>query len=157
MSDKKFRRELAAWIHPNRSHSKDGMPGYAQRMPDLASYVSPFIIRTFDIGKGQAAKDKQLAIGSPVLAVLGTDNDEPLDWIHAGQAIASVLLLARSHSVWASFMNQPIEVPELRPKLLEALQIRQAGFPQLLVRMGYSHDDYVKPTPRREVEDVTKR
>jgi hypothetical protein len=28
MSDKRFRRELASWIHSNRSHSKDGMPGY---------------------------------------------------------------------------------------------------------------------------------
>ena len=25
LSDKRFRRELASWIHPNRSHSKDGI------------------------------------------------------------------------------------------------------------------------------------
>ena len=48
-------------------------------------------------------------------------------------------------------MNQPIEVPELRPKVLQALG-RNTGFPQLLVRMGYSKD--VKPTPRRAVDDV---
>lgn len=27
MSDKHFRRELASWIHSNRSHNRDGMPG----------------------------------------------------------------------------------------------------------------------------------
>lgn len=65
LSDKKFRRQLAAWIHPNRSHTRDGMPGYAHGIPDIASYVGPLLIRTFDMGEGQAAKDRQLAIGSP--------------------------------------------------------------------------------------------
>jgi hypothetical protein len=154
LSDKKFRRELAAWIHPNRSHTRDGMPGYAHGIPDIASYVSPLLIRTFDIGRGQAAKDTQLATGSPVLAVLGTDADEPLDWIHAGQALARIVLHARAENVWTSFMNQPIEVPELRPKLLEAIG-RSEGHPQLLVRMGYGKD--VKPTPRRDVDEVLLR
>ena len=151
LSDKRFRRELAAWMHPNRSNSKDGMPGYAHGISDIASYVGPFMIRTFDVGKGQAAKDRQLSIGSPVLAVLGTDADEPLPWIQTGQALARILLQARAQDVWTSFMNQPIEVPELRPKLLQALG-RSTGFPQLLMRMGYGKE--VKPTPRREIEDV---
>ncbi len=155
LSDKRFRRELAAWIHPNRSKSRDGMPGYAHGMTsDIASQLGPFLIRTFDIGKGQAAKDKELATGSPILAILGTDEDNPLDRIHAGQAIAKILLRARVDDVWASFMNQPIEVSDLRPKLLEALgRNNKTGFPQLLVRMGYSND--VKPTPRRQVSEVT--
>ena len=152
LSDKRFRRELAAWIHPNRSKSQDGMPGYAHGMThDIASHIGPFLIRTFDIGKGQAAKDKELASGSPVLAVLGTDADEPLNWIQTGQALARILLQARAKNVWTTFMNQPIEVPELRPKLLQALG-RATGFPQLLMRMGYGKE--VKPTPRREIDDV---
>lgn len=151
MSDKKFRRELAAWIHPNRSHSRDGMPGYAHGMPDLASNLGPFLIRTFDIGKGQAAKDKQLAAGSPVLAILGTAGDKARDWIYSGQAMGKILLRARVDGVWTSFLNQPIEVTELRPKLRDALG-RNNGFPQLLVRMGYGKE--VKPTPRREMENV---
>lgn len=152
LSDKRFRRELAAWIHPNRSKSRDGMPGYAHGMThDIASSIGPFLIRTFDIGKGQAAKDKDLASGSPVLAVLGTDTDEPVNWIQTGQALMRILLQARARDVWTTYMNQPIEVSELRPKVLQALG-RNTGFPQLLVRMGYSKD--VKPTPRREIDDV---
>ncbi|MDQ3851246.1 MAG: hypothetical protein M3299_00255 [Thermoproteota archaeon] len=152
LSDKRFRRELAAWIHPNRSKSRDGMPAYAHGMTsDIMSHIGPFLIRTFDMGKGQAAKDKELASGSPVLAVLGTDADEPQNWIQTGQALARILLQARAKSVWTSFMNQPIEVPELRPKLLQALG-RATGFPQLLMRMGYAKE--VKPTPRRDVDDV---
>lgn len=152
LSDKRFRRELAAWIHPNRSRSQDGMPGYAHGIiSDIASHLGPFLIRTFDIGKGQAAKDKELASGSPVLVVLGTDADDPMNWIQTGQALARILLQARAKNVWTTFMNQPIEVPELRPKLLQALG-RASGFPQLLMRMGYGKE--VKPTPRREIDDV---
>jgi hypothetical protein len=39
MSDKHFRRELASWIHSNRSHSKDGVPGYAFGFSDIMSFM----------------------------------------------------------------------------------------------------------------------
>lgn len=40
LSDKRFRRELASWIHSNRSHSKDGMPGYAFGYNDIMSHMN---------------------------------------------------------------------------------------------------------------------
>ena len=52
----------------------------------------------------------------PRRAVLGTDGDNPGDWLHAGQAPARVLLRARIDRVDASF-NQPIQVGKLRPLL----------------------------------------
>lgn len=149
-SDKRFRRELAAWLHPNRSQSRDGIPGHAFGLGDWRSYVGPLMIRTFDWGEGQAAKDRQLAAGSPVLAVVGTEDDTPPDWLRAGQALERVVLWARAEGLRASFMNQPIEVPEMRPKLLDL--IGRKGFPQLLLRMGYGRD--VKGTPRRPVSEV---
>jgi hypothetical protein len=148
--DKRFRRELAAWIHPNRSHSRDGIPGYAQGLGDLASLLGPFAIRAFDMGQRMAAKDRELSIKAPVLAVLGTDGDSPADWLAAGQALERVLLRACVDGVSASFLNQPIEVSELRPRLLDILG--RAGSPQLLIRMGYGPQ--VKSTPRRPVEDI---
>src|SRR3712207_6523864 len=151
LADKRFRRELASWVHPNRTKSRDGIPGYAFGFGDLMSWAGPFVIRTFDTGKGQAAKDRQLAEGSPVLAVLGTGTDGPPDWLATGQALARVLLRARAADVWASFLNQPIEVGELRPRLGEA--IGKTGYPQLLFRMGYGPE--VGPTPRRSVAEVS--
>jgi hypothetical protein len=66
------------------------------------------------MGKGQAAKDEQLAAGSPVLAVLGTEGDSAVDWLTAGQALSRVLLRAAAEGVSSSFLNQPIEVEALR-------------------------------------------
>lgn len=151
LSDKKFRRELASWIHPNRSNSRDGIPGYAFGFNEIMSLVGPFIIRTFDTGKGQAAKDRQLATGSPILVVVGTKSDTPMEWLTTGLVLGKMLLLARSENVWTSFLNQPIEVPQLRHKLGEVIH-REEALPQLLLRMGYANE--VKPTPRRLIDEI---
>jgi hypothetical protein len=139
-ADTHFRRELAAWTRSKRSQRRDGIPGYSLSLGDLASYV----------GNGQAAKDRQLAAGSPVLAVLLTDVDTAYDWLMAGQAVERILLYARSQGIWASFLNQPIEVPQIRLMLHNIIE--RVGFPQLLPRMGYWPE--VPPTPRRSVNEV---
>src|SRR5207248_1041623 len=149
-ANRAFRLELSRWVHSNRSLSRDGVPGYAAGIDDLLSYTGPLVVRTFDMGEGQAARDHDVATGSPVLAVLGTDGDQPRDWVAGGQALARVLLRAQVEDVWASFLNQPIEVPELRTKL--KVVAGNAGFPQAVLRLGFGEN--VKPTPRRELEEV---
>ena len=149
-ANKAFRLELANWIHSNRSLAGDGIPGFALGIDDLLSSAGPLVVRTFDMGEGQAAKDHEVATGSPVLMVLGTTDDKPRDWVAGGQALARVLLRARVEDVWASFLNQPTEIADLRGKL-KALS-GHAGFPQAVLRLGFGEN--VKPTPRREVEEV---
>ena len=149
-ADKSFRRELAAWIHPNRSNSGDGMPGFSHGIGDIASNFGPFFVRTFDWGNGQAAKDSQLAMGSPLLVALGTSGDSPEDWMNCGQALARVLLRATANGISTSFLNQPIEVDELRPRI--GALAKHDGFAQILLRMGYGKE--IDPTPRRLLEDV---
>lgn len=149
-ADPAFRRELASWMHPSHTHSRDGLVGYALGVGMLESYVAPLVVRTFDWGNSQAAKDEQLVSGSPALAVLGSAADTPEDWLRTGQALARLLLLATDAGVSVSFFNQPNEVAALRPRL--ATLIGASGFPQLLVRLGYGPD--VRPSPRRPVAEV---
>jgi hypothetical protein len=149
-SDPDFRNEIAAWTHPNHSENQDGIPAYALGINDAASYLTPFIIRRFDMGRSQARKDSELAEHSSALAVLHTPEDTPYFWLLAGQSLAHVLLAARFHNVQASFFNQPIEVKALRPELKHTLGL--SGIPQLLFRLGYSEE--AKPTPRRDIDDV---
>jgi hypothetical protein len=127
------------------------MPGYAHGVKDLASYAGPFFIRTFDWGDGKAAKDRQLAEGSPLLVVLGTEHDTPTAWLHAGQALARVLLRATAAGVSASFLNQPIELEDLRQRLASLIG-HPESYPQILIRMGFG--PVARPTPRRSVEEV---
>jgi hypothetical protein len=83
--------------------------------------------------------------------VLGTDSDGPAVWLAAGQALQRVLLRARAAEVWSSFLNQPIEVAELRPRVAEVIG-REGEYPQLLLRLGYGPS--IQPQPRRAVEQV---
>ncbi len=151
--DHAFRSELARWLRPNSDEGSDGMPGYAQGLSDLAAHLGPLIVRTFDRGDGQAAKDHELAEGAPLLAVLGTMGDGPRDWLAAGEALSRVLLRATTLQLAASFLNQPIEIPSLRARVAE--QVGVDGSPQLLLRIGYPATE-ARATPRRAVEDVLR-
>ena len=149
--DKRFRAELAAWNRSNHSRSGDGIPGYGLGQGDLTSVVGPLVIRTFDLGDGQAARDRDLADGSPALAVLVTDWEGPAEWLAAGEALDHLLLHAQAAGVSASFLNQPVEDSALRPRLRKLLGER--GFPQLVLRLGYPPEP-ARATPRRALEDV---
>jgi hypothetical protein len=149
-ADPRFRRELAAWVHSNRSHSSDGMPGYAHGIGDLPSMVGPLVVRTFDWGKGQAARDEQLVMGSPLLVALKTSDDKQANWLNTGRALSKVLLMLTHYGLSASFLNQPIEVADLRPALTQNLG--GEGNPQILLRIGYGPE--TKPTPRRPVDQI---
>ena len=151
-ANKGFRRELATWLHPERHRSGDGIPGYAFGGSEIVAYVGPVLLRTFDWGRGQAAKDRQLAEGSPLLAVLGTETDTPESWLAAGKALQRVLLQACASGLAVSYQNQPIEVAELRPRVSDLAG--EGGFPQLLLRMGYGPE--VEPTPRRPLHEVLR-
>lgn len=153
MANPLFRQELAKWIRSGNSPHHDGIPVYAQGMDEKLDIIAPLIslaIRSFDLGKSQAAKDCQLATQAPVLILLYSQADNPQDWLATGEALAYLLLQARVNDVWASFFNQPIEIPELRSQL-QAL-LTENGYPQILLRLGYSKE--TKPTPRRPVDEV---
>jgi nitroreductase len=149
-ADRRFRRELASWVHPNPGLRRDGMPEYVFGIGGLLSYTGPVVIGSLELGRIWAGQSQREAEGSPVLSVLGTESDSPADWLAAGKALERVLLCACAHGVSASFLNQPIQEPDLRLQLRLLMAI--AGYPQLLLRLGYGPD--VRPTPRRPVCEV---
>jgi len=150
LADARIRHERAAWMHANRSSLRDGLPGFVSGAGDLASLLAPFVARHFDRGAMEAARDHELAELAPLLLVRGSAGDEPVDWLVTGQALARVLLTARDAGLQASFLNQAVEVDELRNRLRALLG--HAGVPQLVLRIGYARR--VRPTPRRPVGEV---
>lgn len=149
-SNREFRHELAGWVRTDAEHQADGIPTREMGVRDWMSFAGPALVRTFNRGNDQAARDQEIASHSPVLALLGTDSDETLSWLLGGQALQSVLLHAQADGVCVSHLNQPVEVPELRPQL--ASFVGRVGFPQVLLRLGYGTQ--VPPTPRRSLRSV---
>lgn len=138
--------ERAAWIGgPDRD---EGIPvGSLGPLP--AGYGTPFR----DLGSG-VATPREYAVfeRTPTVAVLSTAGDRPSDWVLAGQALEHLLLDASRAGLSASFMNQPLEQPELRSRV----QVTRAGtpHPQMLLRIGYGEP--VPPTPRRDLSAVRR-
>ncbi|MBL9134970.1 MAG: nitroreductase family protein [Verrucomicrobiales bacterium] len=142
-----FRKELAAWIRTDAEHQADGIPTRELGFRDWMSFAGPALIRTFNRGDNQAARDAEIASHSPAIAVLGTYEDDPSSWLCAGQALESVLLHAQSEGLSVSHLNQPIEVADLRPDVGRIVD--RSDFPQIILRLGYGPS--VGPTPRRSV------
>jgi hypothetical protein len=149
-ADENFRLELSGWLHPDAAPACDGIPNSAQGADDLLLYANPLVLGALDMGAGQAARDQETVARSPVLAVLSTNGDETRDWLLAGQALARMLLRASTEGVSASFLNQAIELPDLRQRLCALFGSHH--YPQICLRLGFG--DQTKPTPRRELEEV---
>jgi nitroreductase len=149
-SDPGFRRERAAWMRPNSGSVHDGLPGYVFGMSDLVARFAPRAMRAVPMGGTQSKRDRQLAMDAPLLVTLKTSGDTPRHWMAAGQALQLVLLVAASHGISASFLNQPLQIPALRAKLHTSLGL--SGFPQVILRMGYATTSTV--TPRRSIAEV---
>lgn len=142
-ADASWRRELAAWMRPRKR-------GEGLTVPLLAAPIARLVIRTFDMGKRMAGKDRELAEDSPLLAVLNTGSDEREDWLTAGQALQRVLLAGCREGLQASYLNQPVQVQKLRPRLQELVG---GGTPQVVLRLGFPKED-PPASPRRPLEAV---
>ncbi|MGB2131109.1 MAG: Acg family FMN-binding oxidoreductase [Marinobacterium sp.] len=141
-----WRDELAHWLHAGGKG--DGLP-----VPGLVAPLVRGMVRHFDMGRSLAWQDELLAAESPLILLLSTRCDSRGAWLRAGQALQRVLLEAQRHGVQASYLNQPIQVAELRPRL-ERL-IGTEGHAQILLRLGYPQE-VLPATLRRSLQEVIR-
>jgi len=150
-ADPRFRRELAAWIHPRRRD--DGMPVYGMAVGGLLDFAVPLVsavVRVFDAGAGMPATHRHLVDGSPLIVGIATLRNDHEAWLAAGQALERMLLVAAAEGLTASYLNQPIEVTTLRVQISGLLHLDAT--PQLLLRVG--RGARAAHSPRRPLDDV---
>lgn len=140
MADRAFRKELSHWMRPEHSHQMDGMEADSLGQHGVAAYVAPIVVRTFDVGSSQAAKDAQLTEGSPDIFIMSTTSDDPENWLATGRALAHFTLGAMAIGRASAYMNQPCEVPSARAELRELFGL--AGSPQLVLRVGLADETH---------------
>lgn len=127
--------------------ASDGVPDYAfgPRRRHGSAAVRDFAGRRSVPGREAAAFE-----GTPQLAVLGTTDDEPRDWLLAGQAMERVLLQATLDGLATSLTSQALEWPELRWTVRDPQSAM--GFVQMVLRLGYGPSG--PATARRPVDEV---
>jgi hypothetical protein len=137
LTDRAFRRELLTWIRFNPStalHTKDGLAGRVNGQPPIPSLLGRLLAPILIRASSQARKDRDHLQSSAGLAVFCTSSDTAVDWVAAGRAYERFSLAAELLNIRSAFVNQPIEVPELREALRSCLEV--TAHPQLMVRFG---------------------
>jgi len=109
------------------------------------------MLRQVDLAAGLGAD-----IGdNGVVLALGTENDDGLARLRAGEATSLVLLSATAMGLATCPVTEPLESPETR-QAVRADVFGAAGFPQMLMRMGWPPVGAgpLPATPRRPIHEV---
>jgi hypothetical protein len=154
LTDRAFRRELLTWIRFNPRtalRTRDGLAGRVNRQPPIPSVLGRLLAPILVRASNQAKKDRDYLQSSAGLAVFLTPTDTAADWVVAGRAYERFSLRADLHNIRSAFVNQPIEVPELRDELRSCLDV--TAHPQLMVRFGKGPRCHY--SLRRPIDEVT--
>jgi nitroreductase len=143
--DDEYRTELRRWVYDGAVRP-DGIPAAALDTSPGSSLRQ----RDFAFAHPNALDGTVPLAEHPQVVVLATDGDDPISWLRAGQALASMLLRAADHGVQAQPLGQVTDTLAYRLGLRSTVGI--VGVPQLVLRMGYAPRAAV--TARRPVEEV---
>ncbi|MFF5143001.1 Acg family FMN-binding oxidoreductase [Streptomyces sp. NPDC013157] len=148
--DAGVRGETARWAHAEPSGTEapsDGIPAEAFG-PVRRGGDAP--VRDFAAGRPMPDRPRASFEKRPNIALLGTADDRPVDWLRAGQALERVLLRATADGLVASVTSQPLEWPDLRWAARDPLSAM--GHVQMVLRLGYGPEG--RQSPRRPLDDV---
>lgn len=92
---------------------------------------------------------------SGAILALGTENDDRLARLRAGEATSIVLLTATAMGLACCPITEPLEIPETR-EAVRADVFGASGHPQMLLRVGWApiNADPLPATPRRGLVEV---
>jgi hypothetical protein len=153
LGDPAWRAELVAWIRFNTAEAlrrRDGLAGRVNGQPSLPTFagrlLAPVVIRA----ENQVRADRARLESSAGVAAFVAPEDTKTCWVEAGRCYERFALQADLLGIRTAFINQPVEVADLRPRLAQALGTD--GAVQLLIRFGYAA--YAPYSLRRPVADV---
>jgi len=106
-------------------------------------------------GSGRNNPDSRPGEDNAVMVALGTENDDDLARLRAGEATSLVLLSATAMGLASCLVTEPLEVDENR-EAVRAEVFGSSGHPQMLVRVGWApvNADPLPATPRRPLPET---
>jgi len=151
-SNPEFREELSRWLRPFGSFKRDGIPFVEKEYGSGVPFAVVRALRSPGLGDAFGKLEEELVIGAPAVIALGTDSDDPSAWLACGEALEALLLETTALGLSASFLNQVLEIPELRAKFAEI--VPGIGWPQMVLRIGVPSEPIEDGAPRRDLDDV---
>ena len=153
-NDAAWAQELKSWIRFNAreaARSGDGLYGPAMGSPAVPRWLVNLAMRFAFSAEKQNDKDRRHILSSSAIAVVHSEKDDRPHWIEAGRCYQRLALQATVLGLRNAFINQPVEVPELRPKFARFLDLGDRR-PDLVVRIGRGPE--MPGSMRRPVNEV---
>ncbi|WP_349510119.1 Tat pathway signal protein [Bradyrhizobium sp. NAS96.2] len=138
MNNPAFMHELKQWIRFNPRSAMatgDGLFSAASGNPVLPTDLGRFAFdRLFNIAEEDRKHARQID-SSAGIAIFFGERADPEHWIRVGQACQRFALAATHLGLKIAFINQPVEVAQLRADL--AAVVGETRRPDILIRFGY--------------------
>ena len=147
---KSFRKEMYKWMNNSLTKKKEGIPGYALKMPFLASFILPTTVRFFNIGKLLAKLNYKSVSSVPLITIISSRDNTPIVWLKTGRLIERLMLDFNSKGLNTSIFSASIEMGDLYKDVQKVINTNQ--IPQFLFVVG-KVDSIHKPTPRHDLVD----
>lgn len=149
--DSAYQRELSAWS--GRHGSVAGVP--ARNTPDPEP-DSPIPARAF-AGSALTQPGQNAGKDNGVVVALGTESDDCLSRLRAGEATSLVLLSATAMGLASCPVTEPLEIVETRESVRLDV-FGSSGYPQMLLRVGWApvNAEPLPAVPRRPLADVAE-
>jgi nitroreductase len=154
-----YAAELRQWTHRYVA-GRDGVSATNVTVPPV-TLTGVSLLRRFPGGsltQPQPSPGDGPADDAAELLVIVTPHDDPLDWLHAGEATSAVLLAATELGLATTPLSQPLEVEATRHALRWDV-LRVPEHPQLVIRVGWpaTGGAELPSTARRELRSVLVR
>jgi hypothetical protein len=152
-ADRAFVDELIFWLRFTKKEalaSRDGLYSACVGKPPVPRWLGRMVV-AWTKPQRQADADAKKLRSSPGAVVVTSESEDKTAWVRAGQVYERLALTMTSLNIKSAFLNQPIEVIDVRRQLQTAIGLANAR-PQLLVRFGYA--DPMPRSLRRPVEQV---
>jgi hypothetical protein len=153
-SDPAWAEELKSWIRFNGGEAVrhgDGLYGPVMGSPEAPRWIGTLFMQLAFSARRQTRKDLAHIRSSAAVAVFVSEIDNQKHWLEAGRCYERFALQAAALDLRTAFVNQPVEVPSLRPQFAAFLGIGQQR-PDLVVRVG--RGPAMPRSLRRPVEKV---
>ena len=152
-TDQAFIDELIHWLRFNKKEalaSLDGLYSLCSGNPEVPGWLGQMVVAGTK-PQAQADADAKKLRSSSGAVVVVSESEDKTAWVRTGQVYERMALKMTSLNIKSAFLNQPIEVEEVRSQFQNAMGLGTAK-PQLLVRFGYA--DAMPQSVRRAVEQV---
>lgn len=153
MSNPNFKHELIQWFRFSEKEALqkgDGLYAACSGMPSPGKTIGNFIVKNFITVKTEEKRLHKLLDTTTMLVMFTSRNNDILGWVKTGEIFQRFALTCTKLGLSHSYINLPCQINQVRDKMKRDMDL--TGFPQLLIRLGYSQK--MPFSLRRRINDV---